>query len=382
MKFFHLSDMHIGLTLCGRDLYDDQSCILDKIVDAAKSEQPDAILIAGDIYDRAVPSAEAVSLCNDFLVKLAGVMEGKPIMVISGNHDSCDRIDYLSGLVSNTGVYMVGNPPRFEDEYIRKVTLKDEHGDVNFYLLPFVKPSMVKNITGVDADGRNYSCNDAIRLLLERESVNKDVRNVIVSHQFYCPMDTDAAEFTRTDSEIKVVGNIDAVSSSHLKDFDYAALGHIHTPMKLGSETIRYSGTPMACSVSEAGQEKGIVVVELNQKGTDANIRTIPLIPRYKVRKIEGLLEDILKQPSDDYVSIVLTDKDEGIAQFNRDRIKAAFPQYLEINIKRAKSDERSQELNSVSDMEPLDFCKKFAPELTEEELDILSELINSIKEG
>ncbi|MCQ2534241.1 MAG: exonuclease SbcCD subunit D [Clostridia bacterium] len=382
MKLFHLSDLHIGLTLCSRDMHDDQEYVLNQIVDAVSKEKPDAVLIAGDIYDRSVPSAEAVSLCNSFIEKLVEASEGRPVMIISGNHDNCDRIDYLKSLAKKSGVYMVGNPPRYEDEFICKVTLEDDFGPINFYLLPFVKPTMVKNIIGVDDEGRNFSYDETIKRLIERETIDASVRNVLVSHQFYCPINGDTSEIRRSDSEIKVVGNLDAVSSKYLEVFDYAALGHIHTPMTVGKATNVYCGTPIACSVSEAGQKKAIVVVELGDKKDEAKITNIPLVPMHEVRKLEGTLSEILDNSSEDYVSIILTDKDEGIAQFNLDKVKAAFPNYLDISVKHDKEDHLSEgELKNPKQLSHLDFCKEFYSNMSDEELQIVTEIINMIEE-
>ena len=194
MRFFHLSDLHIGLKLVNRDLREDQEYIFAQIAELAKEQKPDAIVIAGDIYDRAVPSAEAVELFDDFLRMLTGACPGAEIMMISGNH----------------------MPPVREGEHIEKVTLADDHGKVNFYLLPFVRPSMVKEITGTDEKGNNLSYDETLRRLILRENINAAERNVLVSHQFYLPAGTSAEEVDRADSEIVTVGNIDQVSADVL----------------------------------------------------------------------------------------------------------------------------------------------------------------------
>ena len=268
MKFFHLSDLHIGLKLMNRDLREDQEYILKEITEYAEEEKPDAVVIAGDIYDKAVPSAEAVEVLDHFIKELTEAVPEAVIMMISGNHDSAPRVNCFRSVLSKQNLYMVGQPPRKEDEYIEKVTLQDKYGNVNFCLLPFVKPSMVKNIVGTDENGNNLSYNETVRKLLQRENINTEERNVLVSHQFYLPTGKKTEEIERMESEIRTVGNIDEVSAEVLEIFDYAALGHIHKPMKVGSETLRYCGTPLACSVSEAGQEKGIIVVEMGEKGS------------------------------------------------------------------------------------------------------------------
>lgn len=208
-----------------------------------------------------------------------------------------------------------------------KIVLQDAYGPVNFYLLPFVKPSMVKQITGTDEKGNNLSYNETIRRLIAREDINESERNVFASHQFYLPVGKDADEIERMDSEIRTVGNIDEVSAEVLQVFDYAALGHIHKPMKVGSEYYRYCGTPLACSVSEAGQEKGVIEVELGAKG-EVQTRVLPLKPLREIKVLKGSTEEVLAQSCVDYVSVTLTDQPDFDTQ---DRIRAAFPYLLEI---------------------------------------------------
>ena len=208
MKFFHLSDLHIGLKLFNRDLREDQEYILRQITDIAVREQPQAVVIAGDIYDKAVPSAEAVEVFDRFIAGLNSALPDTAVMMIAGNHDSGPRINCFRSVLSRQNVYMIGQPPRVEGEQIEKVILKDESGPVNFYLLPFVRPSMVKQLTGVDENGNNLSYNEALHRLIGREEIDPSQRNVIVSHQFYLPSGTDAEAVERMDSEVRTVGNI------------------------------------------------------------------------------------------------------------------------------------------------------------------------------
>ena len=307
MKFFHLSDLHIGLKLMNRDLREEQIDILRQITELAKAEKPDAVVIAGDIYDKAVPAAEAVEIFDGFMTELKKAVPKAEIMLISGNHDSGLRLNCFREILDEQKVHMIGLPPRREEEYIEKVTLQDEFGPVNFYLLPFVKPSMVKQIVGVDENGNNLSYDATLHKLIAREEVNTAERNVLVSHQFYLPVGENAESVERMDSEIRTVGNIDAVSADVLELFDYAALGHIHKPMKVGSEVYRYCGTPLACSVSEAGQQKGIIMVEMGSKNS-VKTTILPLKPLREVRIIKGSLEDVLAQACEDFVSVILTD--------------------------------------------------------------------------
>nr|MCR5447248.1 exonuclease SbcCD subunit D [Schwartzia sp. (in: firmicutes)] len=300
MRFFHLSDLHIGLKLMNHSLDEDQRYIFREISSYVKKKQPDAIVIAGDIYDKAVPSAEAVELFDEFVMMLTEAAPKAELMMISGNHDSGSRVNVFRGILSRHHIHMIGLPPRSDDERIEKVTLKDENGPVNFYLLPFVKPSMVRGIVAKEGEA-GLSYEESLRRLFAREDINTDERNVLVSHQFFLPSGEDAKKVERMDSEICTVGNVDAVSAEILKPFDYAALGHIHKPMKVGSELIRYCGTPLACSVSEAGQEKGVIEVTLEAKG-EIKTEVLPLKPLCEVRVLKGTLEEILEHPSDDYV--------------------------------------------------------------------------------
>ncbi len=382
MKFFHLSDLHIGLKLMNRDLREDQEYIFRQITDLASREQPDAVVIAGDIYDKAVPSAEAVEVFDSFAAALADAVPKAAIMMISGNHDSAPRVNCFRNILSRQKFYMVGQPPQREDEYIEKVTLEDEHGKVNFYLLPFVKPSMVKMAVGTDENGNNLSYNETVRRIIEREKIDQNQRNVLVSHQFYLPSGKKAEEVERMDSEIRTVGNIDEVSADILEIFDYGALGHIHKPMKVGRDRFRYCGTPLACSVSEAGQEKGILMVELGEKGEEPGISVLPLKPLRQVKVIRGSLPEVLGQACEDYVSAVLTDKADLDVIDMQDRLRHAFPNLLEIRRENLRKADYTGEMKAEEDMlDPYELCCSFLQELDEDEKEILRDVIHTVQE-
>ena len=382
MKFFHLSDLHIGLKLMNRDLREDQEYIFRQITETAAQEQPDAVVIAGDIYDKAVPSAEAVEVFDHFIADLTAAVPRGAIMMISGNHDSAPRVNCFRNILSRQNLYMVGQPPQREDDYIEKVTLEDEHGKVNFYLLPFVKPSMVKMAVGTDENGNNLSYNETVRHLIERENIDQSQRNVLVSHQFYLPSGKKAEEVERMDSEIRTVGNIDQVSADVLDVFDYGALGHIHKPMKAGRDRFRYCGTPLACSVSEAGQEKGILMVELGKKGEEPEISVLPLKPLRRVKVIRGSLQEVLGQACEDYVSAVLTDKVDLDVIDMQDRLRHAFPNLLEVRRESLRKADYTAELKSEEDMlDPYELCCSFLQELDEEEKAILRDVIHTVQE-
>lgn len=379
MRFFHLSDLHIGLKLINRDLREDQEYILHQITELALRERPDAVVIAGDLYDRAVPSGEAVELFDHFMTELTGALPETVIMMIAGNHDSSARVNCFRSVLSRQNVYMIGIPPQKEDEHMEKVVLTDVHGKVNFYLLPFVKPSMVKQIVGTDENGNNLSYHETLRRMIAREQIDQTERNVFVSHQFYLPAGKTADEVERMDSEIRTVGNIDEVSADVLEPFDYAALGHIHKPMKVGNEYYRYCGTPLACSVSEAGQQKGVILVELGEKG-DVRAQVLPLQPLRQVRVIRGELQEVLEQACGDYVSVVLTDRVDLDISEMQDRIRNAFPRLLEIHREVLRqADYSGGTAATQAELDPFELCCSFLKDADEGEKEVLRDVINTV---
>lgn len=428
MKFFHLSDLHIGLKLLGRDLLQDQRYILQEIVQAAGKEQPDAVVIAGDIYDRSAPSAEAVEEFDRFVTELHAAVPDAVLMMVSGNHDSAARINCFRQILLEEKVYMVGQPPRTAEDTIEKVVLTDEYGPVNFYLLPFVRPSMVKNLLLKEEDEetpegeRKLSYDAALHQLIAREKIDPTQRNVLVSHQFYIPAGSDPGTVERAQSELVTVGNIDSVNADVLDLFDYAALGHIHRPMQVGSERCRYCGTPLACSVSEAGQEKGIVVVELGAKGAVSaavdgigrfpkarngqvrilpaqtpdlgslpsdtgaaaagaflRVRTLPLVPLRQIRVLEGSLSEVLAGACTDYVSVRLTDPEDSSGPDRMARLREAFPYLLEVKHVWNLQGEMGTASISAPERNPLELCLDFLGETDAWEEELLGSVLQSL---
>lgn len=381
MRFFHLSDLHIGLKLMNYDLYDEQRDILNKIIALAIEKKPDAVVIAGDIYDKSVPSAEAVELFDDFITALSAELPDMHIMMISGNHDSAQRLDCFRSVLEKQNIHMIGMPPEKQEDNIEKVVLKDAYGNVNFYMLPFVKPSAVKQITGVGADGNNLSYNDALHYLLNREKTDDKERNVIVSHQFYLPKGKKADDIERMDSEIRSVGNIDEVCADILEKFDYAALGHIHKPMRVGSDTIRYCGTPIACSVSEAGQQKGIIMVDMQEKGT-LTTSVLPLKALHEVRIIKGSIDEVLGMSCEDFVTVILTDNTALVQGDIYEKLRYAFPRLLEL---RRECDERAEYGAAPAEEEilnPFELCCSFLPGTADaEDRKIIKDILNMLAE-
>ena len=301
MKFFHLSDLHLGKRLNEFSMTADQAYILDQILALAEEEQPDAVVIAGDVYDKAVPSAEAVSLFDEFLVRLA--RRNLSVLVISGNHDSPERIAFGSRLLDAAGIHL---SPVYNGT-VEPVTLRDEFGPVDFYLLPFVKPAHVRRFY---PDEPTDTYTQALAAAVSHMALDKTRRNVLVTHQFV----TGAA---RSDSEELSVGGADNVDGAVFEEFDYVALGHIHSPQHCGSEKLRYCGTPLKYSFSEAKDQKSVTVVELKEKGS-LTIRTLPLTPLHELTELKGSFQE-LTDPAfyenttrqTDYVHLTLTDEED-----------------------------------------------------------------------
>lgn len=381
MRFFHLSDLHLGIKLYEHDLLDDQKAILNEIVALTRQYQPDAVVFAGDIYDRSVPPVEAVALFDDFMTQLRAALPNGEIMLISGNHDSAQRLDVFRSELSDRGIHMIGNPPMQKGETIERVTLTDDFGVVNFYLLPFVRPGMVRNVVDTKENGDNLSYPEAFSRLLALSPLNPDERNVLVSHQFFLPDGGDAANIERAENEVKQVGNVDAIPASLIADFDYAALGHIHKPMKVGSETLRYCGTPMPYSLSEENQQKGILMVEMGAKG-DVRTTVLPLHPVHQVRKLRATREALLSGASEDFVSIcVIGAKAEDMAGL-RELLRAKYPKLLELRREREETVELAALQERAETLSPYELCLQFAGErLNDAEKALLTEVMNAMKE-
>ena len=338
-------------------------------------------MIAGDIYDKAVPSAEAVEVFDHLIAELTEAAPDMTIMIISGNHDSGPRINCFRGVLSRQNVHMIGIPPKTEEEFIEKVILQDAYGNVNFYLLPFVKPSMVKEITGTDENGNNLSYDETIHRLIEREKIDQDQRNILVSHQFYLPVGKTAEDVERMDSEIRTVGTIDEISADILGKFDYAALGHIHKPMKVGKDTFRYCGTPLACSVSEAEQQKGILMVDISEKESQPEVTVLPLKPLRQVRVIKGKLEEVLEQGCEDYVTVILTDKVDLDVIDMQDRLRLAFPKLLEIRREGLRNAVTEMHIEEQKFLDPFELCCAFLQDTDEAEKELLMDVIHTVQE-
>lgn len=338
MKFFHLSDLHIGKRLHEQPLTADQRHILSQILQLCADEKPDAVIIAGDIYDKTVPSAEAVEIFDDFLTGTAALRI--PVLIISGNHDSPERLHYGSRLLAASGVYLEGTfsgAPKV-------ITLEDEYGPVDFYLLPFVRGS-----TFADPEIRTEQ--DAVAASLAAANLKRDRRNVLISHQF-------VTGSIRSDSETVSVGGSDNVDAALFEEFDYAALGHLHLPQWVGKETVRYCGSPLKYSFSECSSEKSLTVVQLFEKGR-VEVSAKPLVPLHDMRVIRGPI-DQLTSPEvirtadpEDYIKAVLTDEDEIASPL--ERLRDCYPNLLKLEFDNRRTRAAGVGDTAVSETRPLD---------------------------
>lgn len=303
MKWFHLSDLHLGKRLCEVPLLSDQAHILSQILALTAVERPDGVLIAGDVYDKPVPSAEAVGLLDDFLVRLS--RQGVPAYLISGNHDSAERLSFGGRLMAAGGVHVA---PVYGGQ-VEPIVLADQYGPVHLYLLPFLKPAHVRRFFP-EASIESYT--DAVAAVVSAMEIDPAVRNVLVAHQFVTGSVSCASE------EVSV-GGTDNVDVSVFDGFDYVALGHLHSPQRAGRDTVRYCGTPLAYSFPEAEQEKSVTVVELKEKGT-VSLRTLPLTPLRRLGELRGTYEELTCRQfyegtdyQSRYLRVVLTDEEDVV---------------------------------------------------------------------
>lgn len=386
MKFFHLSDLHIGKQLNHYNLKEDQIYILNQVVEKVYELRPNAIIIAGDIYDKSIPSAEAVTVFDDFLTKISFIKPSIPVFIVSGNHDSAERLDFASSILEKHNVFISGLPPRDKEEYLRKITLNDEYGEINFYLLPFIKPGYVRHMF---EEGEISNYDDAVRKIIERENTDYSKRNVLVAHQFFTFKDTKPET---CDSEISLisVGGLDNVDVSSVKDFDYVALGHIHGAQKIGYDHIRYAGTLLKYSVSERNHNKTLTVVNIKDKNENIEIEQIKIKALRDLRLEEGLLEEILSRATDDnkddYISVILKDE---IDQYKpKEQLENIYSHILEIRVDNLRTRSRLDSSNEEIQIDnPLTAFEKFffdmqKREMNDNERKAMLEIISSVKEN
>ncbi|MBQ9522049.1 MAG: exonuclease SbcCD subunit D [Oscillospiraceae bacterium] len=380
MKLIHLSDLHLGKRLNEHNLIDDQRDILQKILRVVDSEKPDAILMAGDVYDRSIPPAEAVQLLDDFLTRLA--QRNLPTFLISGNHDSPERVSFGAALMKESGIHIA---PLY-DGRVTPVTLSDEFGTVNLYSLPFVKPVHVRECFP-DAEISSYT--DALRVAVEQMNVPTNERNVLIAHQFVTG-NGDSETPERSDSEVSV-GGLDNVDLSVFAPFDYVALGHIHKPQYVGRESVRYCGTPLKYSFSEVRHEKSVTVVELGAKGV-LKLRTIPLEPLREMRELRGTLSEILSRErddprADDYFRVILTDEDEIPDAIGKLRTRCPNVLRLEYDNARTRAAVRLDAPATLEGRTPVDLFGEFYEQqnnrpMSDEQRRFCEQLMEEIQEA
>ena len=377
MKLFHLSDLHIGKRVNEFSMIEDQKYILTQILYAADQEKQDGILISGDVYDRTIPTAEAVQVFDAFLTRLS---EQKiPAFIISGNHDSAERLAFGSSLMGKSGIYF----SKVYDGTVEKIPMQDAYGTVWIYLLPFLRPSTIRHALPERAE-EVQSAADAVRIALEQTKIDEKERNVLLAHQFV----TGAK---RCDAEELQVGDVDQIPAELFASFEYVALGHIHSPQKVGRETVRYCGAPLKYSFSEAGQEKSITVVELKEKGS-VDLRTIPLKPLHDLRKIRGMYLEVTaksfyeNRDCEDYLQVTLTDEEDvpdGMA-----KLRTIYPNLmrLEYDNKRTRSNAEVRAAERVEEKSELELFQEFYElqnnqSMTEVQEQFVEELLRGMKE-
>lgn len=375
MKLIHLSDLHIGKRLNEISLLEDQEYILTQILRIIDEEKADAVMISGDVYDKSIPSAEAVVVFDDFLCRLA--KRQLPVFIISGNHDSAERLSFGNRLFEISGVHI---SPAYNGK-VSPITLSDGHGEVNIYMLPFVKPSHVRRFYP-DAGIESYT--DACRTAVEEMHVDAAKRNVLLTHQFV----TGA---TTCESEEISVGGSDNVDASVFEVFDYVALGHIHGPQNIGSNKIRYCGTPLKYSFSEEKHNKSVTVVNLNAKG-DLKVELRPLTPRHDLRSICGTFAEVTDKSFyegtavDDYLRVILTDEEDVPEVVGK--LRTVYENIMEVKYDNTRTRETqaiggAENVQSKSPLELFEelYEKQNNQPMSDEQRSFAQELIDLIRE-
>jgi len=375
MRFLHLGDLHFGKRIDNLSLIEDQRYVIEKIYEVIDEKKIDAVLIAGDVYDKAVPAEEAVGIFDDFLYGLA--KRGLPVMVIAGNHDSAERLSFGDRLIEATGIYI---SPVYEGR-VKKVTLTDEFGPVNFYLLPFVRPAAVRHCFPEETIN---SYTEAVGTAVRRMDIDPSERNVILSHQFVTGAKQDGSE-----DELYVGGTAN-VDSSAYGVFDYAALGHIHSPQAIDSDKIRYCGSPMKYSFNEERQQKGLTVVDLKEKG-ELSVEVLPLSPLRDFITIKGKYDELKNGSADvreqDFVSVILTDEDDVPNAFSNLSIVYPGLQRLSYDNTRTRNTAVADGGGIDPELRPIDLIKDFyklrnGQEMNGEQTDYIVKLIEKIWGG
>ena len=356
MRFAHLSDLHLGIRMYEVKMIDDQRYILDEIVGILEKEKPDGLLLSGDIYDRPVPPEEAVELFDDFLSRVNEL--GIDIYITSGNHDSPERLSFGTKLLNAAGVYVVGK----YDGQMPKITKEDEYGEINIYMLPFIKPSYVREFT---KDGEVEDYNDAVRKAVATNIPDTGKRNIIMAHQFLVGS-------KRMDSDEILVGYVDMISTDIFDKFDYVAMGHLHRPHWVIRETIRYCGSPLKYSFSDAKNSKSITMVDFKEKG-NVNISEIPLSPKHDVRILKGDYYGLMEGKSEDYLEIILNNEDA--VQYAYNNLRQRYPNLLTLGYEKSTRAGMNIKSSTILDEKtPIEIFSDFFKRQTGKEMDEVQE--------
>lgn len=350
MKIAHISDLHLGKNLHNFSLIEDQKYILDKIIDTLVKEKIQALIIAGDVYDKSIASVEAINLFESFLLSL--VQKKISVLIVSGNHDSFERLTFGKKFMESCDIYF----SKSTDKLIDKIQLKDEFGNINFYLLPFIKPADVRHTFSVE---EIHSYEDAVKYVIDESKINKQERNILVAHQ-------NVLNAQHCDSEDISIGGVDAISSSLFSDFDYVALGHIHKPQFIGQDKkIRFCGTPLKYSVSELEHEKSITIIDFKQKN-DITFEYIPLQPKRDIRRIKGTFEQIIENSKNDsynkqdFIDIILTNENEVEDAIYK--LRTVYPNVLQITYDNSKTNNVNtiENIQKISSLDPNKIFSEF----------------------
>ena len=381
MRILHLADLHLGKILQEQPLLEDQKYMLEEIIKKVQEENIEIILISGDIYDRSIPQTDAVDMLDYFLNKLIKDLK-KQVFMISGNHDSKERLGFGNKIFENDGLYISS---KYEGQ-IKKVELQDEYGKLNIYLLPFIKPVEVKKYF----EDEILSYDETIKKIIEKENIDETQRNIILTHQFVTCI---GEEVERTDSETISLGGIDNVDISNYDKFDYVAIGHVHRPQRIGRDTARYAGTMLKYSFSEVNHKKTIPIIDFKEKG-NINIKLVELTPLRDMREIKGPIEELTKKENykntntEDYIKAIITNEEpvyDAIGQ-----IRKIYPNVLKLEIQNSKSsvsqnDEKEKELQNIKNKSEVELFNEFYKfqnytELNDEQSQVIENIVKEIK--
>ena len=384
MRIFHISDLHIGKMLYRYSLAESQEQVVDQIVEKMEIYRPDVLVIAGDIFDKSIPSGEAYGVLDHFLNRLGSLEPAIPVLMIAGNHDSAQRLSFASEFLEKHKIYISTMPPQTPEEFLKKITLEDAYGVVHFYMLPFLKPGYVRNLF---PEGTVTDYTSAVKAVLDREQIDWNERNVLISHQFY--QGSSKVEICDSEQTVLNIGGLDKVEASVLEPFDYAALGHLHGAQKVQYEHVRYSGTPLKYSVSEEKHHKGITLVELKEKGVPPQIQQISLMADKDVRAIRGTLQEVLDMAGEtvchDYVSVTLTDEIDPLHP--KEQLEERYDALLEVRIDNARTRARLEgEMETRESWTPAEAFRHFYQEMnqcpiSEQEETIMKEIFEKAEE-